>query len=439
MKVLRTRVYKRIRKSHGKNVVRYRGYYILEQNGPRVWKELGTPDKAIAEKRLMEFAVQAQQEQEGLIAPKAARESAAKSLSALVGDYERELASRDLAAKHQRDTLTRVRRIVSETGWRRLVDVTPDSFTEWRSTLTCSAKTKKEYQISLNAFLNWLLKMERLQKNPLAKVDPVPTKGKEVRPYRAFTLEELAKLFAIADKHRLAYQALLYTGQRKSEVRALVWGDLHLDGDKPYALFREGTMKDKDKRAVPLRRELADALRAVRPVDVEATRRVFWFCWPTYDILKGHLKRAGIERKDGLGRVLHFHSFRKTHQTLGVGAGVSQRAAQEILGHSDANLTARVYTDVPSLELHREIAKLPWVTPTGVVATYGTQKSGVSGPAGSLTDLCSKLVEAVKVSGAESVSHALASVVTSSPSEANGCPGWDRTSDQVINSHLLCH
>ena len=20
-----------------------------------------------------------------------------------------------------------------------------------------------------------------------------------------------------------------------------------------------------------------------------------------------------------------------------------------------------------------------------------------------------------------------------------GCPGWDRTSDQVINSHLLCH
>jgi hypothetical protein len=23
--------------------------------------------------------------------------------------------------------------------------------------------------------------------------------------------------------------------------------------------------------------------------------------------------------------------------------------------------------------------------------------------------------------------------------EGNGCPGWDRTSDQVINSHLLCH
>lgn len=21
----------------------------------------------------------------------------------------------------------------------------------------------------------------------------------------------------------------------------------------------------------------------------------------------------------------------------------------------------------------------------------------------------------------------------------DGCPGWDRTSDQVINSHLLCH
>ncbi len=23
--------------------------------------------------------------------------------------------------------------------------------------------------------------------------------------------------------------------------------------------------------------------------------------------------------------------------------------------------------------------------------------------------------------------------------DQTGCPGWDRTSDQVINSHLLCH
>lgn len=41
--------------------------------------------------------------------------------------------------------------------------------------------------------------------------------------------------------------------------------------------------------------------------------------------------------------------------------GINQRVAQEVLGHSDANLTAKVYTDVPALALHTEIAKLPWI------------------------------------------------------------------------------
>ncbi len=84
-------------------------------------------------------------------------------------------------------------------------------------------------------------------------------------------------------------------------------------------------MKDKDKRAVPLRKELATSLRSARPYDFDAYQKVFWFAGPTYDVLVADLKRAGIERKDALGRVLHFHSFRKTLQTLGVRSGVNQR------------------------------------------------------------------------------------------------------------------
>jgi integrase len=277
----------------------------------------------------------------------------------------------------------------------------------------------------------------RIAANPLARIDAVETRGKQVRQYRAFTEEELARLFAVAGKRLLAYQMLLYTGQRKSEVRALVWGDLNLDSGEPYVLFREGTMKDKDKRSVALRRELADQLRAIRPRNVDPTKRVFWFCWPTYDILRSDLKKAGIERKDGLGRVVHFHSFRKTMQSLGVRYGINQRAAQEILGHSDANLTARAYTDVASLQLHREIAKLPWISPLGIVAQHGAQNSGVSGQVVSLTDILRQLQQLAQATGTDGVSHALASPGTSCQTLDNGCPGWDRTSDQVINSHLL--
>jgi len=165
----------------------------------------------------------------------------------------------------------------------------------------------------------------------------------------------------------------------------------------------------------------------------------------------GDLKRAGVERVDHLRRVVHFHSFRKTWQTLGVRYGINQRVAQEVLGHSDANLTAKVYTDVPALALHAEIAKLPWIDAgkggAAAVASNGqasadsavsdaathtslpsaqvlqpvssgdtqqrTQGSGVSGPPTSLGDLVAQVVQLVKVSSPEDLRRDLALDVTS--------------------------
>jgi len=400
-------VFRHSRKVGGKRVYSrvFSGRYALAKGARPTTVCLNTPDREIARKRLREVVLEKQREQEGIIAPKAVRVAAAAALSGLLAEYEADLRGRGLAEKHVHDTMTRLHRMDKENGWRTLGDVRPDTFVKWRATLTCSAKTKKEYQISVGAFLNWLVKTERLLVNPLAKLDTVDVRGKQVRTARAFSEQELQRLFAIAGKRRLAYQMLLYTGQRKSEVRALVWADLHLDEAQPYVLFREGTTKDKDKRAVPLRRELAEELRQTKPECVLPTKRVFWFCWPTYDILRGDLKRAGIERKDALGRVVHFHSFRKTWQTLGVRYGINQRAAQEVLGHSDANLTAKVYTDVPALALHDEIAKLPWISDADQSTQLRTQKSGNSGQVASLADILRQLQVLSEATGTEGISH----------------------------------
>ncbi|MEZ5413277.1 MAG: site-specific integrase [Opitutaceae bacterium] len=390
----------------------YVGQYALQAGECPTRVSLHTPDREIALKRLREIVLEKQREREGIVAPKPVRDAAAASLADLITSYDQNLKGVGRASKHVHDTVTRLRRIVSETGWSRLMDIRSDEFTAWRAKLECSAKTKKEYQISLNAFLNWLVSTDRLTVNPLARLESVETRGKQVRQCRAFTEDELKRLWSVAGKHKLAYQVLLYTGQRKSEVRALVWGDLHLDETQPYALFREGTTKDKDKRAVPLRRELAEALKAERPTDFSSTKKVFWFCWPTYDILQGHLKRARIERKDGLGRVVHFHSFRKTWQTLGVRYGVNQRAAQEVLGHSDPSLTANVYTDVPALSLHSEMAKLPWVGAEGEQSNHyaqiDAQNSGVSGQIVSLPDMLRQLSEILQATGTDGLSPTLA-------------------------------
>lgn len=433
------------------------GRYALDKGAKPVRVSLNTPDREVARKRLRDIVVEKQREAEGIVAPKAVRVAAGTQLSELVNDYEADLRGRELNSKHVRDTTTRVRRMIAANNWKVLSDIRADAFVKWRSGLKLAPKTKKEFHLSANAFLNWLVQTDRLLLNPLAKVPHVETRGKQVRPCRAFTEHELQRLFAIAGRRRLAYQMLLYTGQRKNEVRSLMWADLHLDEAKPYALFRESTTKDKDKRAVPLRMEIVEQLKALRPKPDEAhslAKPVFWFRWPTYDLLRGDLQRAGIERLDALGRSVHFHSFRKTWQTLGVRYGINQRVAQEVLGHSDANLTAKVYTDVPALALHAEIAKLPWIqTEPAVAAGQGNssaedarqpapafpsitvpvdahtkselptsdcahaqtdaQKFVRSGHPAALADLCAKFVEDVNLTEAEGLSHVLTSLVTS--------------------------
>jgi len=145
--------------------------------------------------------------------------------------------------------------------------------------------------------------------------------------------------------------------------------------------------------------------------------------------LRIDLDWAGIERKDSLGRAVHFHSFRKTWQTMGVRAGVSQRIAQEVLGHSDPALTANVYTDLAAVGMHAEIEKLPWVEDS---AQRRAQKPSKTALFGRFHEIVGELVTLAKAVGAEGLG-------TLGVWGQNGCPSRGRTYDQVINSHLLCH
>jgi integrase len=366
----------------------YRGRYSLSRGGKPVTVALSTADKSVAQKRLRDIVVMKQKESEGLISPAAQRQAAVQPLTLLVTEYRDDLRGRDLAPAHIKETIARTLRVASTSAWKVLGDIRPASFMQFRSHLKCGAKTKKEYQTSVNAFLNWCVKTEKLTSNPLAKVDRVDIRGKAVRPTRAFTVDELRQLFEIS-VHSLFYRTLLYTGQRRTETASLVWGDL--DFKTLTALFRDGNMKDKEKRAVPLHRDLALALKIAKPFAAMPTDAVFPTA-PSYEVLIADLERAGIERKDPLNRVVHFHSFRKTFQTMGVRAGINQRSAQALLGHSDPALTANVYTDVAALHLHDEVAKLPWISGVHIDA----QNVCVSVPNRKMPEILRRLIEEAK-------------------------------------------
>lgn len=354
-------VFRASRRVNGKRVVSrlYRGRYFLGNGMPVLTVSLNTPDRRIAEKRLRDIIVEKQKELEGMTAPRSQREAQSLPLLSVLADYKADLVARDLAEGHVKETVARIQRTIEGANWRKLSDIRPESFIRFRASLRCSAKTKKEYQTSINAFLNWCVRTDRLATSPLEKIDRIDIRGKSSRPSRPYTVAELLRLFAITP-HKVFYRTLLYTGQRVSEVAALVWSDLNLNADLPCALFREGTMKDKKKRAVPIYSHLASILRAHRPLNAQPNDLVFPDA-PTYETLRVELKRASIDHKDALGRVVHLHAFRKTLGTIGSVAGMTQRSLQAIFGHSDPALTANIYTDAASLQLHDEIAKLPWI------------------------------------------------------------------------------
>ncbi len=354
-------VFKRSRRVKGKRVLSrvFVGRYSLGRGLPMVTVPLDTPDAQVARKRLRDLIVEKQREAEGMESPKAMREAQKTSLSELRTDYRRYLESRRLSKGYVRDTVKRLERMAVEIGWHTLADVRADAFERWFAGLTTSAKTNREYQLSARAFLNWLVRMELLERNPLAKLDLVSSRGREVRPSRAFSDDELRALFALANTRTLFFQALFYTGARVAEVAALCWADLTLTLDaSAAAVFRASTTKARIERVVPLHPGLVRELLKLRALS-DVSGRVFARA-PSRKELFRDLDAAGIERRDTLGRVVHRHAFRKTARTFAVRCGVSERVCDAVLGHANPNRMGTRYTDVSGLPLN-DWTKLPWL------------------------------------------------------------------------------
>lgn len=350
------------------------GRFSLARGEKPTEVHLGLKDEAAARAKLREIVTEKQQERYGVIPKKSYRDAASLPIAALITAYETDLTSQERSPAHVKESAARIRKVIKACKWRRIGDITPATFIVWRARCEGAAKTRKEYQVSINAWLNWLVNADHIERNPLKKIKLPETRGKSVRPSRALTIEELRALFAVAGDRALAYQMLAYTGQRCCEIAALRWWQIDL-GANPCIRVLEDQTKDLDNRAIPLHPGLAEKLRAAKPENAARDALVFKH-FPALETFYADLKRAGIARKDEAGRFVNLHALRKTFQTMSVVANVNQRATQAILGHSDANTTAQIYTHVPALGLSDEIKKLPWWEPEKPAPSGETTKTG---------------------------------------------------------------
>jgi len=155
----------------------------------------------------------------------------------------------------------------------------------------------------------------------------------------------------LVERDQLVLLTLAMTGLRRSELIALDWRDVTLDGPRPSLLVRRG--KGGRPRRQPLPTELTRRLSRWR-AEREASASDPVFCGlggsrlqPT--ILAGIIHRSAT--RAGIEKHVTAHTLRHTAATWLRQATGDTRLVAEYLGHADLSTVAR-YAHVAEEELH---------------------------------------------------------------------------------------
>jgi len=333
----------------------YRGRYRIEKGGNIEDVPLNTTDKRVAQQRLEQIVKEKQMESVGLLAPQTQRAAGQIPLETHLQDLASDLEAVGRDSQYVFDLKSRVTRVLDECGWKYFKDVSSDSFVKWRAKQALAPKTINEYLASVRTLFNWMKKHERIERNPLLPVQKVESNGKQTRPRRAYTHEEIIRLLGVAGPRKVVYLTAVHTGLRHKELKQLEVDDLHLDAKQPFVNVRASTTKNHQMALIALH---PDVVMELQKLPLVPGRKVFATV-PKIDTVKRDLERAGIPRIDAKGRRVDFHALRHTLGTNLALAGTAPRVAMEAMRHSDIRLTTKTYTDTGLLPVSDAVTRLP--------------------------------------------------------------------------------
>lgn len=189
------------------------------------------------------------------------------------------------------------------------------------------------------------------------------TGGKSVERY-VFTYEQIKQLvdyYGLYSPYSAAILISYFSGLRAGEVFALFWEDIDFDNkqivvNKSMSEFGITTPKTKSSnRIVKIGENLTSYLLKYRAEQLKNKMFYgeFWQeCNEDYVLRRENGEYANyyalkqsffIQIPKHLGFPVNFHSFRHTHATRLIEAGISPKVVQERLGHSDISITMNKY------------------------------------------------------------------------------------------------
>ena len=240
-------------------------------------------------------------------------------------------------------------------------------------------------------------RISRVISNDPSECLEIPKARKGAR--RSITDKERAAILELAKTHRcgLWVLTLLYTGMRPGETAALRWADVDFDNNEihVHAAKESGSNRVKGPktsagyRDIPMRSELRERMLEARgepfslvfPTEVgnlqnENSMRRLWTGFKRdLDILMGAKTKRNKIVESVVAKDLTPYCLRHTFCTDLQKAGVPINIAKELMGHSDIQTTANIYTHRDNDVLHAQMALLE----SGVAQTVAQQKSKTSG------------------------------------------------------------
>lgn len=277
----------------------------------------------------------------------ARRESEKLTVAGLIDAYFENRGDKRLRERSRSDYRSlMVRNVIPHYGPRPAADLTADDVAHLHSKITARpAARQANYTVAvLRAIYSWAVKRKLVAVNPAKGIDLNPEHHRE----RFASQDEIGRLrsaFAtMADRLMAdAFTLLLLTGARSGEVLNATWSQFDLDTpDLAVWTKPASTTKQKRTHRLPLSRDAADVLRAIRKVRPgtanayvfpdaaggRITDRMFAHRW---EILR---QSAGLSD-------LKKHDLRHTAASILAASGASLPQIGAVLGHSTPVTTSR--------------------------------------------------------------------------------------------------
>ncbi len=241
-----------------------------------------------------------------------------------------------------------------------------------------SARTANAALTAMKGFSGWLIKEQRLTTDPLKRISKINQQTDKRLIRRSLTEAEITLLLnatVISEKHHsltgyersLIYRIALSTGLRYSEIRLLNRNDFTLNDITPFIIIQAANAKNKKKSTLPLQPQLASDINDYFQSKLALPASpafVGMNIGRGAEMIKQDFDTAGINwRKNDNNEILDFHSLRHTFGTMLAKTGTHPKTAQEMMRHSDINLTMGLYTHTLLVDKAEATAKLPEFIP----------------------------------------------------------------------------